>query len=85
MQVHPDFQRKGLGSVILKRFDRLLIDRGIREIFCMPYTHLEDFYGQIGFKRIVPDQAPPFLQQRLEKFMCLHDDEGAILMRRTTT
>jgi N-acetylglutamate synthase-like GNAT family acetyltransferase len=82
MQVHPDFQRRGVGQIILKAFEVLLDEKEVQEIFCMPYEHLEEFYGQIGFKRILENEAPLFLQKRLENFVLKYPSEKAILMRR---
>ena len=45
MQIHPEVQRRGIGSVILEKFDEVLKERNIDQIFCMPYDHLESFYG----------------------------------------
>lgn len=82
MQIHPDFQRKGIGSLLLHRFDELLKERGIRKIYCLPYEHLERFYGQIGFKRISTETAPRFLQDRLANFAKKTPHDRAILMAR---
>jgi len=82
MQIHPDHQRKGIGSLILKRFDELLIERKISEIFCMPYEHLEGFYGQIGFSKLPVEKAPVFLRKRLKVFFQKKPNEKAILMVR---
>ncbi|HWU43746.1 MAG TPA: GNAT family N-acetyltransferase [Bdellovibrio sp.] len=82
MQIHPDFQRKGIGSLIFKKFDEVLKEREIKKIFCMPYEHLEGFYGQIGFLKIPASEAPSFLQQRLADFRPKAAAEKAILMKR---
>lgn len=82
MQIHPEVQRKGIGSVILEKFDQVLKERNIGQIFCMPYDHLESFYGQIGFKKIPEDEAPKFLQDRLADFFRKYPAQKAILMKR---
>jgi hypothetical protein len=37
---------------------------GNMSCFCIPYTHLHDFYAQIGFEEINPRAAPRFLSAR---------------------
>jgi N-acetylglutamate synthase-like GNAT family acetyltransferase len=82
MQVHPDFQRRGLGSIVLERFEDLLQERKIKEVYCMPYTYLEAFYGQIGFRKIENESAPKFLQDRVNGFTDRNPGKSAILMKR---
>ena len=83
MQIHPEVQRKGIGSTILEKFNQVLNERSIDQVFCMPYDHLEGFYGRIGFKKIAVDGAPEFLQKRLADFFNKKPSEKAILMKRT--
>jgi N-acetylglutamate synthase-like GNAT family acetyltransferase len=82
MQIHPEFQQRGIGTLLLREFDKVLNERNIDLIFCIPYEHLERFYGQIGFKRIKTDEAPDFLRQRLAELMRKSPGEKAILMKR---
>jgi hypothetical protein len=37
---------------------------GNRSCYCIPYGWLLDFYGQIGFKVVMPSQVPAFLAER---------------------
>ncbi len=82
MQIKPNHQRKGLGSILLDKFDDLIREKKIMEIFCMPYDYLEPFYSQIGFRKIQEIEAPEFLQQRARDFRQNHSDKDVILMRR---
>jgi N-acetylglutamate synthase-like GNAT family acetyltransferase len=82
MQIHPHLQRLGIGTQLLSRFEVLLQERGIREIYCMPYEHLEKFYAKIGFIKIEIKEAPQFLQERLVVFQQSRPTESAILMRK---
>jgi hypothetical protein len=41
---------------------------GKHECYCVPYAHLVDFYGQIGFVEMTPAAAPSFLASRLEEY-----------------
>jgi N-acetylglutamate synthase-like GNAT family acetyltransferase len=61
MFVASDWQRRGVGSALLKEVEPNIV----RECYCLPHGYLEGFYGQIGFCRIEPEQAPSFLQARL--------------------
>ena len=48
MQVHPRFQRQGIGKRLLAAVAQELDGKGC---FCIPYAHLVGFYGEIGFPR----------------------------------
>ena len=65
MRVAEPFQRKGIGTRMLEQADRLL---GTTDCFCIPYTHLRDFYSLIGFEEIDPLLAPRFLSGRYAKY-----------------
>ena len=80
MRIADHFQRRGLGSQILKQIKELLSERKIIKIYCIPYAHLEFFYGQIGFRRISSNEAPKFLQDRLKKMQLNHPQNSYILM-----
>lgn len=82
MQVRDDLQGKGLGRLILKRFRDLLGELKVDKIFCMPYAHLEYFYGLIGFQMIDPASAPIFLQERADDFHRRNPEKKVILMVR---
>jgi N-acetylglutamate synthase-like GNAT family acetyltransferase len=68
MQVHRDYRRQGIGLSLLNRFAQYLDAQGDRNVYCLPYPHLENFYGRIGFVRVSPDHAPEFLQERLRTY-----------------
>jgi N-acetylglutamate synthase-like GNAT family acetyltransferase len=82
MQIHPEFQAQGVGMKVLVRFQELLVERGISTAYCMPYTHLESFYGKIGFAKINEFEAPLFLQERYKLHRAKKDHVPAILMKR---
>jgi N-acetylglutamate synthase-like GNAT family acetyltransferase len=48
--------------------------------FCLPYAHLTEFYGRIGFTRIPAEAAPRHLQDRLAGYLA--DGRDMIAMRR---
>lgn len=68
MLIHPDFRRQGLGRQLLIEFEAYLIAQNIKNTFCLPYEHLESFYGEIGFKKIDESDAPLFLRERLVEY-----------------
>src|SRR6476469_10189633 len=61
MQVHPRFQRQGIGKRLLAA---VAPDLDGKCCFCIPYAHLVGFYGGIGFHVLEPPKAPNFLQRR---------------------
>ncbi len=79
MQVDPKFQRRGIGQRLLATVDRELNGRSC---FCIPYAHLVDFYGGIGFHVIEPAQAPSFLRLRLRQYQNRGDGKEYLIMRR---
>ena len=79
MYVADDFQRAGVGTILLKKFLKLLAEKNIGEAYCIPYTHLETFYARIGFRQITPLAAPEFLRRRLLKY--LNEERDCILMK----
>jgi N-acetylglutamate synthase-like GNAT family acetyltransferase len=79
MQVHPKFQRQGIGKRLLRNVAQEL---GVKDCFCIPYAHLVRFYHGIGFELIEPATAPTFLRLRLEKYQTRDDGKAYVIMRR---
>jgi N-acetylglutamate synthase-like GNAT family acetyltransferase len=79
MQVHPRFQRQGIGKRLLATAAQELDGR---DCFCIPYAHLVGFYGGIGFHAIEPTKAPAFLRLRLERYQNRGDGKEYLIMRR---
>jgi GNAT superfamily N-acetyltransferase len=77
MRVDPPFQRRGIGARIL---DRLVADVGDRACYCIPYTHLREFYRRAGFADLDLRSAPSFLRDRVLDYRAGRLD--VILMRR---
>jgi N-acetylglutamate synthase-like GNAT family acetyltransferase len=68
MRVDASYQRRGVGLALLASFAAYLDERNIRRVFCLPYSHLERFYGRIGFVRVPMHEVPRFLQERLHEY-----------------
>lgn len=79
MQVHPSFQRQGIGEKLLAAVVQALDDR---DCFCIPYAHLVNFYSRVGFRVIEPAKAPTFLRLRLENYQSRGDGKEYLIMRR---
>jgi GNAT superfamily N-acetyltransferase len=60
MRVAEQWQGLGIGTRLLTSVGSWL---GERTCYCVPYTHLVRFYGQIGFVEIAT--APDFLSSRV--------------------
>jgi len=82
MQVHPDFRGKKLGASLLKAFEKFLMERKIATTYCLPFSQLLNFYGQIGFQSIPEKAAPLFLQSRLAEYRSQFPDKSFALMKR---
>ncbi len=65
MRIAEPWRRRGIGSAML---DELAGWLGERECFCIPYVHLVEFYGKIGFAEIGPGVATGFLVERLAEY-----------------
>jgi len=66
MEVAAGSQRTGIGTALLHR---VVLEIGIRECYCIPFSHLTNFYGQAGFQELYAEQAPNFLKQRLKRYV----------------
>jgi predicted N-acetyltransferase YhbS len=62
LRVAPAWHRRRIGSRLLRAF---VADLGDEVCYCVPYTHLVPFYGEVGFKPMRAEDAPPFLLKRL--------------------
>ena len=78
MQVHPRFQRQGIGKRLLATVADELDGR---DCFCIPYAHLVGFYRGIGFQVIEPTKAPTFLRLRLETYQNRGDGKEYLIMQ----
>jgi len=58
MCVHPEHRRKGLGAALLKALGPVL---AAQPVYCFPFSHLEVFYENAGFKRQVPESVASFI------------------------
>ena len=81
MYIAPALQNRGIGSEMLKAFEKYLTTHKISPTYCIAYTHLEQFYGQIGFKFLEPTSAPKFLQERLIDYVNEHGNIFIIMKR----
>src|SRR5437660_9648990 len=79
MQVHPRFQRQGIGKRLLAAVAHELDGKGC---FCIPYAHLVGFYGGIEFYVMEPAKAPTFLRLWLEKYRDRGDGNDYLIMSR---
>lgn len=82
MQVDPEYQRKGVGMKLLQHFEGYLKENRVRSVFCLPYAHLEGFYGQIGFRPVRVAEAPAFLHDRMLEYKSIHPANRYMLMKR---
>lgn len=77
MHVRKEFQRQGIGLSLLRTVQDCL---GDRECWCLPYSHLRDFYMLAGFSERPPEAAPGFLVARMNSYIEL--GRQVILMER---
>lgn len=77
MRVHSDFQKQGIGMKMLRELEEYL---RMHTCYCLPYTHLINFYGAIGFETIEPMKAPVHLHERF-KIYC-DKQMPVVVMRR---
>ena len=77
MQVLPDFQRQGIGRALL---EECLSEIGDAVCYCIPWSHLEQFYSSGGFVRCESADVPEFLSERFSCYVAQGRD--VIFMRR---
>ena len=77
MQVAPAFQGRGIGRVLLD-YCVPYLDKG--PSYCVPYEHLTDFYGRVGFVVAPPELLPTFLAERLAGYVATN--RRTLAMRR---
>ena len=81
MVIHAPLRSKKIGASILKRFATYLDTNNFRSTYCIPYGHLEKFYGLIGFKIINEEDGPAFLQKRIQEYR-KNSSNAYMIMRR---
>ena len=79
MEVRAEYQRRGIGSQLLRACVPLL---DARPSFCLPYTHLVSFYGAVSFEVVQPSRLPPFLAARLASYLA--EGRDVLAMHRVT-
>jgi GNAT superfamily N-acetyltransferase len=77
MHVAPAWQRQRVGTQLLHEIVGAI---GTDPCYCLPWAHLEAFYGADGLVRTAQHEAPAFLQVRLAEYLARGLD--VILMRR---
>ena len=82
MEVRLEHQRRGIGSLMLRELDKLIGKRGCWGI---ARTHLEGFYGQIGFNFVGEENAPEHLRVRLRDYRASHSALNCIMFRVSQT
>ena len=65
MQVEPNLQKNGIGTMILQRLDQEIASRWC---CCLPYSHLVNFYRKAGFEQ-TEENLPPALSSRLASYL----------------
>ncbi len=64
MYVDSSYRKQGVGRILLEAFAKYLEKSDVRNVFCLPYTHLENFYGFINFMVVPTKEVPQFLIDR---------------------
>ena len=77
MYVAPRHRRLGIGRLLLTALQPHLPPE---PCYCLPFSHLGDFYGEVGFEQVAHTELPMHLRQRAEGYL----DRGLdiIAMRR---
>jgi N-acetylglutamate synthase-like GNAT family acetyltransferase len=81
MIIHAPLRSKKIGAKILESFALYLDANNFRPTYCVPYNHLEKFYGLIGFKIIKEENSPLFLQNRIQDYR-KNSSNAYMIMRR---
>jgi len=65
MYLEKNLQSKGFGTLLIKHIEPALNEA---TSYCLPFAHLSEFYGQIGFEKIPCESLPDFLITRFKKY-----------------
>lgn len=68
MHVDSTCRHLGIGRRLLEAFSNYLDNNKVHNVFCLPYLHLEKFYGLINFKIVEATEAPKFLVNRAAEY-----------------
>ena len=75
MEIKNEYQGQGIGTKLLLAFQTYVDQQDLDPVYCLPYAHLEKFYGQIGFVKIEDQELPAFLKLRVEAYRRKRLDE----------
>lgn len=50
--VLPEYRGRGVGRLVVKELEALASDLGLVRLTLHPHTHLETYYGSLGYKRV---------------------------------
>ena len=78
MRVLERMRHRGIGTELLHATEGIFLDA---VCYCIPYDHLEDFYGRAGFRKLPIADAPAFLRERWHEYRSR--DLKVILMKRS--
>lgn len=81
MYVDSTYRGQGIGRMLLQAFENHLEKNKIKNVFCLPYVHLEKFYGSIGFKIVQSSEVPQFLIERSAVYA--NKETKTLFMRRS--
>jgi len=72
MMIDEPYRRLGIGRRLLGQFAEHLERHQIRNTYCLPFSHLQNFYASIGFQKVPECDIPPFLVTRLKEYEVSH-------------
>jgi N-acetylglutamate synthase-like GNAT family acetyltransferase len=81
MIIHAPLRSQKIGAKILESFARYLDENKFGPTYCLPYDHLGNFYGLIGFKIIKDEEAPEFLEERVQRYRKDSSDAYMVMRR----
>lgn len=65
LAVSPEYRRTGVGSLFM---EYVVAQIGSRACWCYPFSWLEGFYGQTGFKVVAPEDSPDLIRSPFENY-----------------
>lgn len=81
MIVHTSLRSQKIGAQILESFAQYLDKNNLKPTYCIPYSHLEKFYGLIEFQKIDEAEAPLFLKERIQTYREKSSDTFIVMRR----
>lgn len=74
ISVEPEWEGKGIGSIVLKELEKIVIAKGAKRIIIHARSNAVEFYKKNGYKEVEPSYTlfDEIEHTLMEKFICIY-------------